>query len=89
MKIDILMATYNGEKYLREQLDSILNQSFKDFILFISDDCSKDTTRQILEEYKFDIIIDITSYTKNDVKSILDSLGDTKNLVEKYILLML
>lgn len=51
MKIDILMATYNGEKYLREQLDSILNQSFKDFILFISDDCSKDSTIEILNEY--------------------------------------
>ena len=48
---------------------------------------SRENLKNKLEEYKFDIIIDITSYTKNDVKSILDSLGDTKNLVEKYILL--
>lgn len=51
-KVDILLATYNGEKYLREQIESILNQSHKDFRLLISDDCSKDLTRTILEEYK-------------------------------------
>lgn len=52
MKVDILMATYNGEKYLREQIDSILNQTFKEFNLIICDDCSKDSTWEILEEYQ-------------------------------------
>ncbi len=51
MKIDILMATYNGERFLREQIDSILEQSFSDFRLLISDDLSKDNTREILNEY--------------------------------------
>lgn len=51
-KIDILLATYNGEKYLREQLDSILNQTYSNFRLIISDDCSNDNTKRILEEYK-------------------------------------
>ena len=51
-KVDILLATYNGEKYLREQIDSILNQTHTEFRLLISDDGSKDTTRKILEEYK-------------------------------------
>ncbi|MBR3152595.1 MAG: glycosyltransferase family 2 protein [Clostridia bacterium] len=51
-KIDILLATYNGEKYLREQLDSILNQTYGEFNLIISDDCSNDNTRKILEEYE-------------------------------------
>lgn len=50
-RISIAMATYNGEEYLREQLDSILNQSLSDFELIICDDYSKDTTWQILEEY--------------------------------------
>ena len=45
------MATYNGEKYLHEQLDSILNQTYSDFELIICDDCSKDSTVKILEEY--------------------------------------
>ena len=66
MKIDILMATYNGEKYLREQIDSILNQTFKDFNLIICDDCSKDSTWQILEEYqKKDSRIKIIKNEKN------------------------
>lgn len=51
MKIDILMATYNGEKYLKEQIDSILNQTYSDFRLLISDDFSQDSTREILNEY--------------------------------------
>lgn len=49
--ISIAMTTYNGEKYLREQLDSILNQTVQDFELVICDDCSKDSTVQILNEY--------------------------------------
>ncbi len=51
-QIDILLATYNGEKYLREQIDSILNQTYKNIRLIVSDDCSKDGTGKILEEYK-------------------------------------
>lgn len=50
-QIDILMATYNGEKYLKEQIESILNQTYTNFRLIISDDCSKDNTRQIIKEY--------------------------------------
>ena len=34
--IDILLPTYNGEKYLREQLDSILNQTYKNIRLIIN-----------------------------------------------------
>ena len=51
-KVDILLATYNGEKYLKEQIDSILEQTYSDFRLLISDDGSTDDTRKILEEYK-------------------------------------
>lgn len=45
------MATYNGDKYLREQLDSILFQTCQDFEFVICDDCSTDDTWKILEEY--------------------------------------
>lgn len=51
-KIDILMATYNGEKYVAEQIDSILAQTYTNFNLIISDDGSTDSTREILEEYE-------------------------------------
>ena len=51
MKVSIALATYNGEKYLREQLDSILSQSIQDFELVACDDCSTDSTLKILNEY--------------------------------------
>lgn len=50
--ISIAMATYNGEKYLREQIDSILNQTIQDFELIVCDDCSTDTTWNILQDYQ-------------------------------------
>ncbi len=50
--LDILLATYNSEKYLREQLDSILQQDFRDYTLFIRDGGSRDSTLKILEEYQ-------------------------------------
>jgi len=51
-KVEILLATYNGEYYLREQLDSILNQDYKDWIIRACDDASTDNTYEILMEYK-------------------------------------
>ncbi len=51
-KVDILLATYNGEKYLEAQLDSILSQTYTNFRLLISDDSSTDSTKDILEKYK-------------------------------------
>lgn len=50
-KVDVLLATYNGERFLRPLLDSILGQSHSDISLLISDDCSSDGTRDILREY--------------------------------------
>ena len=50
--IDVLLATYNGEKYLKEQIDSILKQTYQNIHLIISDDGSKDHTREILKEYE-------------------------------------
>ena len=49
--LTVLMTTYNGERYLREQLDSILGQKNCEFNLVISDDCSTDSTADILNEY--------------------------------------
>ena len=49
--IDILLATYNGERYLSEQIDSILNQSYQNWRLLIRDDGSTDKTISIIEQY--------------------------------------
>jgi glycosyltransferase involved in cell wall biosynthesis len=50
--IAILMCTFNGEKYLEEQLDSIQDQDYKDWTLFVNDDGSKDRTLSILKAYQ-------------------------------------
>lgn len=58
--ISVVMATYNGAKYIKEQLESIFNQSITPDEIIISDDCSKDGTLQIIEDYKNKVSIPIT-----------------------------
>ena len=50
--IDILMSTYNGENFIKEQLDSIFDQSVTGWRLIIRDDASSDNTRQIIFDYQ-------------------------------------
>ena len=50
--ISIAMCSYNGEKYIKEQIDSILNQTYTDFELVITDDGSSDKTIDIIHEYQ-------------------------------------
>lgn len=50
-EVTILMSVYNGEKYLREAIDSILNQTFTDFEFLIVNDGSTDRTVEILRSY--------------------------------------
>lgn len=66
-EILILMATYNGETYLETQLESILNQSNKNWDLLISDDNSSDHTVEIIEKYckKYDNIKFLKHTPKN------------------------
>ena len=66
-KIDILLATYNGSKYLHEQLDSILSQSYGNINVIIRDDGSSDNTVMIINEYE---------EKDNRVKLLNDNLGN-------------
>ena len=50
--IEILLATYNGERFLPEQIESITSQSFKDYNILASDDNSSDCTFEILRSYE-------------------------------------
>ena len=52
MKLAILLATYNSSRYLCEQLDSLVNQTYNDFTIYARDDGSTDSTLQILESYR-------------------------------------
>ncbi len=71
--IAILLAVYNGEKYMKVQIDSIINQTNRDWALYIRDDASTDLTREIIADYclKYDNII--------AVKDSLGNLGCFEN----------
>jgi hypothetical protein len=51
-KVSICLPTFNGEKFLRQALDSVLNQTVEDIEVVIVDDCSEDHTREILRRYE-------------------------------------
>jgi len=50
--ISIVVCTYNGEKHLKEQLDSLVNQTYRNLEIIVVDDCSNDSTIQIIREYE-------------------------------------
>ena len=49
--VSIVLPTYNGEPYLRQSVDSILNQTYRDWELILVDDCSTDGTDKIVDMY--------------------------------------
>lgn len=51
-KVNIILSAYNGEKYIREQLDSLLEQSYPNIAVYVRDDGSGDGTAAILKEYE-------------------------------------
>ena len=79
--ISVCIATYNGEKYIREQLDSILTQLGPEDELVISDDGSKDNTLKIVESYNDKRIIVLHNkgkhgFTHNFENAIKNAKGD-------------
>lgn len=77
-RVIILMATYNGERYLLEQIQSLQNQTYKNWQLIIRDDNSSDRSLKIIEE----------ALTSDDRISILnDNLGNVKSAQNFSILL--
>lgn len=70
-KVTVLMSVYNGEKYLREAIESILNQTYTDFEFLLINDSSTDKSMEILQSYN-DPRIRIITNEKN--------LGLTKSL---------
>lgn len=51
-RVCVLLAAYNGETYIRQQIDSVLAQDYANVQIVLSDDCSTDATLEILELYK-------------------------------------
>ena len=50
-KVSIIMPLYNSERYLEETLESVLNQTYKNWELIIVNDCSTDSSVEIVEKY--------------------------------------
>lgn len=51
-KVNVLLSAYNGERYIAEQIDSILNQTYENIEIYVRDDGSKDGTAEILKKYE-------------------------------------
>jgi glycosyltransferase involved in cell wall biosynthesis len=51
-KVSVILPNYNHAKFLRQRIDSILNQTFQDFELIILDDCSKDNSKEVIELFR-------------------------------------
>jgi glycosyltransferase involved in cell wall biosynthesis len=64
MKVSIIITAYNVEKYIKEAIDSCINQTYKDLEIVIVEDCSTDSTKQIIEQYN-DPRIKIIQHEKN------------------------
>ncbi|TYB79575.1 glycosyltransferase family 2 protein [Bizionia myxarmorum] len=66
-ELTVIMPVYNGERFLKESINSVLNQTFKDFTLLVLNDNSTDGTSEILEAYKKqDSRVSVISKTKNE-----------------------
>lgn len=80
--VSVVMSVYNGEKYLREAIDSILNQTFTDFEFIIINDGSTDDTLKIIKSYKDPRIVLISRKNLGLVASLNEGIKKAKG---KYI----
>lgn len=84
--ISVLMAVYNCDRYLREAMDSILNQTWDDFEFIIVNDGSTDNSLQILKEYS-DKRIKIVTYEENKGVAHARNIG-LEHCTSEYVALM-
>ena len=85
--IEIVMATYNGEKYIKEQIESVINQTYTNWKLLIRDDNSRDKTIEIIKEYeKKDARIRLIKDNKGNLGFVKNFEELIKNSKEEYIM---
>ena len=53
-KVSVIVPNYNHASFLRQRIESVLNQSFQDFEVILLDDCSSDNSREVIESYRSD-----------------------------------
>jgi glycosyltransferase involved in cell wall biosynthesis len=73
--VTVVIPNYNHELYLKERIESVLNQRFQDFELYILDDCSTDNSLQIINSYK----------THAKVKGVLKNKTNAGSLFKQWI----
>jgi len=69
-KVSIIIPTYNGENYIKETIDSCLNQSHKNIEVIVGDDCSSDKTVEILQSYGDEINLTINKTNQGIAKNL-------------------
>ncbi|MCH2232347.1 MAG: glycosyltransferase [Crocinitomicaceae bacterium] len=85
-EIAVLLPNYNNAPYLKEAVDSILNQSFQDFIIYFIDDASTDDSIEIINGYNDDRI---KVFQKETNSGIVDTMNVGLNeITEKYLIRM-
>ncbi|MCM1227307.1 MAG: glycosyltransferase [Clostridium sp.] len=77
MKISVALSTYNGESFIKEQLNSLINQTRLPDEVIISDDCSSDLTNEIVDEFIKENNLTNWIHYKNEI-----NLGWKKNFVD-------
>lgn len=83
MKVTIILTSYNHEKYIKESIESVLNQTYRDFQLIILDDCSADSSWDIIQQYDDPRIIKV----RNNVNKVwvIKDMIDNYDLEGDYI----
>ena len=76
MKVSIIVPVYNSESYLRDCLDSLVNQTLKDIEIIIVDDASTDKSMSIIAEYKrkYPNMIKVFKMHKIKVRELVETL---------------
>lgn len=64
--ISVLIPNYNHAKYLKQRIESVLNQTFRNFELIILDDCSNDDSKIIIENYRHHDLVSNIIYNKHN-----------------------
>jgi len=65
-KVSVIITTYNYGRYLKQAVESVLNQQFRDFEIIIVDDGSSDNTAQVLKEFENNEKIRVISHSTNE-----------------------
>ena len=73
--VDIILPNYNKAEYLKEAVDSVINQTYKKWILYIIDDCSTDQSSEILNKYEKNDKINLIKLNKNKGPSFCRNFG--------------